>query len=173
MRSALSKIATDFLAKVEGADNAFTFSGGKPAVAGDSYHPSSVVERSKSNRDYYGEANASNEFPAGTVNYESHSTARLEQSKVPRDLNEQVLWNRVKDDPSKGEPLKLNNDPNFPREDGWQKMQVTHWLPNGNNITINRQYNERTGKAYDMKVLAPQYDLNPSGDKWSHAYKVE
>ncbi|WP_349780677.1 hemagglutinin repeat-containing protein [Xanthomonas sp. WHRI 7065] len=159
------KSSDGFLAKVEGADNAFTFSGGKPAVAGDSYHPSSVVERSKSNRDYYGEANASNEFPAGTVNYESHSTARLEQSKVPRDLNEQVLWNRVKDDPSKGEPLKLNNDPNFPREDGWQKMQVTHRLPNGNNITIHYQYNERTGKAYDMKVLTPQYDLNPSGDK--------
>ncbi|MEQ7416490.1 hemagglutinin repeat-containing protein [Xanthomonas campestris pv. campestris] len=155
------KSSDGFLAKVEGADNAFTFSGGKPAVAGDSYHPSSVVERSKSNRDYYGEANASNEFPAGTVNYESHSTARLEQSKVPRDLNEQVLWNRVKDDPSKGEPLKLNNDPNFPREDGWQKMQVTHRLPNGNNITIHYQYNERTGKAYDMKVLTPQYDLNP------------
>ncbi|WP_244812233.1 hemagglutinin repeat-containing protein [Xanthomonas arboricola] len=159
------KSSDGFLAKVEGADNAFTFSGGKPAVAGDSYHPSSVVERSKSNRDYYGEANASNEFPAGTVNYESHSTARLEQSKVPRDLNEQVLWNRVKDDPSKGEPLKLNNDPNFPREDGWQKMQVTHRLPNGNNITIHYQYNERTGKAYDMKVLTPQYDLNPPGDK--------
>ncbi|MEF2241697.1 hemagglutinin repeat-containing protein [Xanthomonas arboricola] len=152
------KSSDGFLAKVEGADNAFTFSGGKPAVAGDSYHPSSVVERSKSNRDYYGEANASNEFPAGTVNYESHSTARLEQSKVPRDLNEQVLWNRVKDDPSKGEPLKLNNDPNFPREDGWQKMQVTHRLPNGNNITIHYQYNERTGKAYDMKVVTPQYD---------------
>ncbi|PPU34025.1 hypothetical protein XarbCFBP7604_09180 [Xanthomonas arboricola] len=58
-----------------------------------------------------------------------------------------------------------HNDQNFPREDGWQKMQVTHWLPNGNNINIHYQYNERTGKAYDMKVLTPQYDLNPSGDK--------
>ncbi|WP_256127243.1 hemagglutinin repeat-containing protein [Xanthomonas euvesicatoria] len=159
------KNSDGFLAKVEGADNAFTFSGGKPAVAGDSYHPSSVVERSKSNRDYYGEANASNEFPAGTINYESHSTARLEQSKVPRDLNEQVLWNRVKDDPSKGEPLKLNSDPNFFRKDGWQKMQVTHRLPDGNTITIHYQYNERTGKAYDMKVVTPQYNLDPPGGK--------
>ncbi|MCC4592824.1 hypothetical protein LL974_16960, partial [Xanthomonas campestris pv. cannae] len=157
------KSSDGFSAKVEGADNAFSFSGGKPAVAGDSYHPSSVVERSKSNRDYYGEANSSNEFPAGTVNYESHSTAKLEQSKVPRDLNEQVLWNRVKDDPSKGKPLKLNNDPNFPREDGWQKMEVTHRLPDGNSITIHYQYNERTGKAYDMKVVTPQYNKTPTG----------
>ena len=91
------------------------------------------------------------------------STAKPEHSIVPRDLNEQVLWNQVKSDPSKGVALVgLNGDPKFPVSIGFQKMQATHQLPDGTYITIHYQYNARTGKAYDMKIVTPQRsDLQP------------
>ncbi|AIK14231.1 hemolysin/hemagglutinin-like protein HecA precursor [Pectobacterium atrosepticum] len=88
---------------------------------------------------------------------ESVSTAKGIQNPFPRDLNEQVLWNGVKANPSAGYPLTgLNNDPKFPSSAGFQKMSVNHTLPDGRNIEVHYQYNSLTNKAYDMKVITPQ-----------------
>ena len=90
-------------------------------------------------------------------NAENITTARGIQNPFPRDLNEKVLWNVVKANPSAGEVLQgMNKDPRFPTSAGFQKMQVTHELPDGSNITIHYQYNSNTGKAYDMKIVTPQ-----------------
>ncbi|MCX2545898.1 hemolysin [Pseudomonas sp. COW5] len=35
-------------------------------------------------------------------------------------------------------------------------MEVSHRLPNGENITVHYQYNSVTGKAFDMKITTPQ-----------------
>ncbi|MFH7526722.1 hypothetical protein AB2J22_12105 [Aeromonas sp. A5] len=79
------------------------------------------------------------------------------QFTAPRNLNEQVLWNVVIDAPSLGQPLKgMNKDLRFPADAGFQKMQATHQLPDGTNITIHYQYNFNTGKAYDMKITTPE-----------------
>jgi filamentous hemagglutinin len=132
------------------------FSGGKPSVVDDPYSPSAVTERSKGSRDYYGRENAADEFSAGLPNYATHSTAKSYQSTAPRDLNEQTLWNRVIDNPSAGRDTKLAGDKDFPRSEGWRKMEVSHRLPSGENITVHYQYNSVTGKAYDMKITTPQ-----------------
>ena len=85
------------------------------------------------------------------------STAKLGQTVVPRDLNEQVLWNQVRINPSAGEKLPgMNTDERFPMTVGFQKMQAVHELPDGSMITIHYQYNSITGKAYDMKITTPQ-----------------
>lgn len=90
-------------------------------------------------------------------NAEYITTAKGIQNPFPRDLNEKVLWHGVKANPSAGEVLKgMNKDPRFPVSAGFQKMQVTHELPDGSNITIHYQYNSNTGKAYDMKMVTPQ-----------------
>ncbi|MCA6222770.1 hypothetical protein [Photorhabdus antumapuensis] len=91
-------------------------------------------------------------------NAETISTAKPgQQFTTPRDLNEQILWNQVKTNPSKGQTLpRMNNAPRFPESAGFQKMQVNHQLPDGSNITIHYQYNSITGKAYDMKITTPQ-----------------
>lgn len=102
--------------------------------------------------------------PAGTIlqqqiikRAEGISTVRPGQVAAPRDINEQVMWNQVKADPAAGSGLSgMNNDPRFPKSAGFQKMQVTHELPDGTNITIHYQYNSKTGKAYDMKIVTPQ-----------------
>jgi filamentous hemagglutinin len=143
---------------INGAKNggASGFSGGKPTVVDDSYSPSAVTERSKVSRDDYGRENAANEFSAGLPNYTTHSTAKSNQSAAPRDLNEQTLWNRVIENPAAGRDTKLAGDKDFPRSEGWQKMEVSHRLPSGENITVHYQYNSVTGKAYDMKITTPQ-----------------
>ncbi|WP_244216735.1 hypothetical protein [Rahnella bruchi] len=90
-------------------------------------------------------------------NAETITTAKGIQNPFPRDLNEKVLWNGVKANPSAGQKLDgMNKDPRFPASAGFQKMQVTHELPDGSNITIHYQYNSNTGKAYDMKITSPQ-----------------
>ncbi len=90
-------------------------------------------------------------------NAETITTAKGIQNPFPRDLNEKVLWNRVKANPSAGYPLTgLNSDPKFPTSAGFQKMSVNHTLPDGRNIEIHYQYNSLTNKAYDMKVITPQ-----------------
>jgi filamentous hemagglutinin len=132
------------------------FSGGKPTIVDDPYSPNAVTERSSVNRDYYGRENAADEFSAGLPDYATHSTAKSYQSTAPRDLNEQTLWNRVTENPSAGRDTKLAGDKDFPRSEGWRKMEVSHRLPSGENITIHYQYNSVTGKAYDMKITTPQ-----------------
>ncbi|WP_422777030.1 hemagglutinin repeat-containing protein [Pseudomonas mediterranea] len=132
------------------------FSGGKPTIVDDPYSPNAVTERSSVNRDYYGRENAADEFSAGLPDYATHSTAKSYQSTAPRDLNEQTLWNRVTENPSAGRDTKLAGDKDFPRSEGWRKMEVSHRLPSGENITIHYQYNSVTDKAYDMKITTPQ-----------------
>ena len=97
-------------------------------------------------------------------NAETITTAKGIQNPYPRDLNEKVLWNGVKNNPSNGQPLKgMNNDPRFPASAGFQKMQVSQKLSDGSSITIHYQYNSNTGKAYDMKITTPQREpSNPS-----------
>lgn len=90
-------------------------------------------------------------------NAEGISTAKGIQVTSPRDLNEQVLWNIVRNNPEHGTPLKgLNNDSRFPVEAGFQKMDATHYLPDGSTISIHYQFNSNTGKAYDMKITSPK-----------------
>ncbi|HEY3986930.1 MAG TPA: hypothetical protein VGM55_23655, partial [Cedecea sp.] len=95
---------------------------------------------------------------------EKISTAKPgKQFTAPRDLNEQVLWNQVKENPSGGHPLKgMNTDPRFPTSAGFQKMATNHTLPDGSNIEIHYQYNAVTNKAYDVKIVTPKRsDLQP------------
>lgn len=96
---------------------------------------------------------------------EKISTAKPgKQFTAPRDLNEQVLWNQVKENPAAGEKLlSMNNDPRFPASAGFQKMQASQKNSEGKSITIHYQYNTTTGKAYDIKIDTPQrVSANPS-----------
>ncbi|RYJ08793.1 hypothetical protein C5Y41_24595 [Rahnella variigena] len=96
---------------------------------------------------------------------EKISTAKPgKQFTQPRDLNEQVIWNQVQENPAKGEILPgMNNDPRFPVSAGFQKMQVVQKNSKGESITIHYQYNSTTGKAYDMKIYTPQrVNTNPA-----------
>jgi filamentous hemagglutinin len=96
---------------------------------------------------------------------EKISTAKPgKQSAIPRDLNEQIVWNQVKENPAAGEKLLgMNNDPRFPVSAGFQKMQVVQKNAKGESITIHYQYNSATGKAYDMKIDTPQrVNTNPA-----------
>ncbi|MBK4717167.1 hypothetical protein JJB97_18045 [Enterobacterales bacterium BIT-L3] len=89
---------------------------------------------------------------------EKISTAKPgQQFTQPRDLNEQLLWSQVSENPASGQPLRnMNNDPRFPVSAGFQKMQVTQKTTDGQSITIHYQYNSNTGKAYDIKITTPQ-----------------
>uniref|UniRef100_UPI001925E173 VENN motif pre-toxin domain-containing protein n=1 Tax=Cedecea sulfonylureivorans TaxID=3051154 RepID=UPI001925E173 len=89
---------------------------------------------------------------------EKISTAKPgKQSAIPRDLNEQIVWKQVQENPAKGEILPgMNNDPRFPASAGFQKMQVVQKNAKGESITIHYQYNSTTGKAYDIKIDTPQ-----------------
>jgi filamentous hemagglutinin len=96
---------------------------------------------------------------------EKISTAKPgKQFAQPRDLNEQVIWNQVQENPTLGEILPgMNNDPRFPVSAGFQKMQVVQKNAKGESITIHYQYNSTTGKAYDMKIDTPQrVNTNPA-----------
>lgn len=96
-------------------------------------------------------------LPSNGVDYDNISTAGPGQSAIPRDLNEQTLFNGVRSNPSSGRPLPgLNNDPRFQGSDGFQKMEMTHRLPDGTNVTVHYQYNSNTGLPYDIKVVTPQ-----------------
>lgn len=88
---------------------------------------------------------------------EKISTAKPGQVTVQRDLNEQILWNQIRDNPSIGKALdKMNTDPRFPIFGGFQKMTVNHKLADGTNIEIHYQYNAVTNKAYDIKIVTPK-----------------
>ncbi|WP_241592666.1 hemagglutinin repeat-containing protein [Rosenbergiella epipactidis] len=116
-----------------------------------------TVDKPVSNNSAPGLSSLTKEQQQLINNAEYITTAKGIQNPFPRDLNEKVLWNGVKTNPSAGEVLKgINKDPRFPVSAGFQKMQVTHELPDGSNITIHYQYNSNTGKAYDMKMVTPQ-----------------
>ncbi|WP_051488686.1 two-partner secretion domain-containing protein [Aliarcobacter lanthieri] len=90
--------------------------------------------------------------------YSKISTANKNQSNVPRDLKEQILWKDVVENPSSGSLMKIDiKDPRFKTEDGWKKMQKTTKLSSGKTIDIHYQYNEILDKAYDIKVVSEQF----------------
>ncbi|MDW5502706.1 hemagglutinin repeat-containing protein [Pseudomonas lundensis] len=96
---------------------------------------------------------------------EKISTAKPgKQFTAPRDLNEQIVWKQVQENPAKGEILPgMNNDPRFPASAGFQKMQVVQKNAKGESITVHYQYNATTGKAYDIKIDTPQrVNSNPA-----------
>jgi uncharacterized Ntn-hydrolase superfamily protein len=85
------------------------------------------------------------------------STAKDYQSKEPRTLHEQLTIEEVKANPEigrkiGGEEKRLNNDPLFHRDDGFQKMSYTHESANGENIEVHYQYHKESGKVYDIKI---------------------
>lgn len=88
---------------------------------------------------------------------EGLSTAKPNQSVVPRDMQEQTLVNRVLENPSAGTRLgSLQGDVRFSQDAGFSKMQATHRLSDGSSISVHYQYNSITGKAYDIKIVSPQ-----------------
>lgn len=104
-----------------------------------------------------GTASTNAGLPRNGVDYDTISTAGPRQSAIPRDLNEQALFNEVQSSPSSGRSLPgQNNDSRFQASDGFQKMEMTHRLPDGTNITVHYQYNSNTGLPYDIKVVTPQ-----------------
>jgi hypothetical protein len=99
---------------------------------------------------------------------ENLSTAKPFQSTVPRDLNEQALWNRVLADPSAGRPLpQLSGDQRFAQSAGFTKMEASHRLPDGSSVSIHYQYNSVTGKAYDIKIVTPQPSVLQPGPSFT------
>lgn len=89
---------------------------------------------------------------------EKISTAKPgKQFTAPRDLNEQLLWNQVEENPTIGKTLDgMNNDPRFPASAGFQKMEAKQKLSDGSTVTVHYQYNSTTDKAYDLKITTPQ-----------------
>ncbi|OPH37745.1 Uncharacterised protein [Moraxella lacunata] len=84
----------------------------------------------------------------------ANPNANPPQVATPRNLNEQIFWNQVSSNPLSGRRLQgLNNDPRFPASAGFQKMEATFTGANGRTITIHYQYNSRTGRAYDIKIV--------------------
>ncbi len=96
-------------------------------------------------------------LPDNGVDYDTVSTAGAGQSKFPRDLNEQMLFNQVQANPLMGRTLNgMNNGTRFLASDGFQKMELIRELPDGSKISLHYQYSALTGRAYDVKVTSPQ-----------------
>ena len=75
------------------------------------------------------------------------------QVTAPRNVEEQILWNQVVNNPKAGRRLQnMNNDTRFPIDAGFQKMEANIKRADGRNTTIHYQYNTRTNKAYDIKI---------------------
>ena len=100
-------------------------------------------------------------------NAENISTAKIpEQAIKPRDLQEQIAWNQVLENPQAGKNLDNMNydnltgksDRRFPKDAGFQKMEASFERADNRNITIHYQYNKRTGKVYDMKITTEYMD---------------
>lgn len=65
-----------------------------------------------------------------------------------------MLWDTVVKNPKGGRTLdNMNNDPRFPADAGFQKMEFTTVSQNGHRTTIHYQYNRFTDKAYDIKIV--------------------
>ena len=74
-----------------------------------------------------------------------------------RNISERILWRHVEQNPKDGQPLVgMNNDPRFPKSSGFQKMQAIARGSDGHNIVIHYQYNSKTNKAYDIKIVSKE-----------------
>lgn len=95
-------------------------------------------------------------------NAENISTAKSDkippQVTAPRNFRETTLWNHVIKNPKDGEPLiGMNGDPRFPTSAGFQKMQaIARGNGKNDNAVIHYQYNSKTDKAYDVKIVSKE-----------------
>ncbi len=84
------------------------------------------------------------------------------QVTSPRNIQEQILWNRVVNNPKMGRKLENMNydnltgksDPRFPKDAGFQKMEAVMTSNDGKKVIIHYQYNIKTNKAYDVKIVS-------------------
>ena len=83
---------------------------------------------------------------------------RPPQVTAPRNIQEQILWSEVVKNPkTAGKPLNgMNNDSRFPKDAGFQKMEAKMRSNDGKAVVIHYQYNNRTNKAYDIKITSAE-----------------
>lgn len=87
----------------------------------------------------------------------ANSNKNPPQVTNPRNISERILWRHVEQNPKDGQPLVgMNNDPRFPKSSGFQKMQAIARGSDGHNIVIHYQYNSKTNKAYDIKIVSKE-----------------
>lgn len=73
---------------------------------------------------------------------------------MPLNLFTQSVWVEILMNGGIGDPLEgLNNDPNFHRCNGWQKMQYTSRTSNGESVTFHYQNNLITRRVNDIKIV--------------------
>lgn len=86
------------------------------------------------------------------LDYDNISTASPTQVTTPRNLQEQLLWDDVLDNPlADATPLTSNDGRFF----DFEKKQKTILSENGERVTIHYQYNPSTGRVVDIKITHP------------------
>jgi RHS repeat-associated protein len=74
----------------------------------------------------------------------------------PSNLREQLAIDEARANPGAGEPITFkNDDPRWPKEEGWTKMWQNH-----NDIEVHYQYNKRTGQVDDLKIIDKSRDTS-------------
>lgn len=117
------------------------------------YEPDNDLLSNQKNKNIYDEKTIKSAEDISTAK----SNKNPPQVASPRNIQKQVLWNHVVKNPQQGQPLKgMNNDKRFPSEAGFQKMQAIARGNDGKNIVIHYQYNNRTNKAYDIKIVSKE-----------------
>ena len=93
------------------------------------------------------------------------TTAKGAQSRAPRNLREQLLWEDTLRNPKAGTPLPdRNKDDRFPQAEGWMKYSRFQEVNSGIGLDLHYQYNDRTEYLADMKI--EQKPLKSRKDKW-------
>lgn len=92
------------------------------------------------------------------LDYDNISTANARQSATPRNQNEQLAFDCVRANPqiasAQGLIARLNsNDARF-SANGFEKFHQSVPGPNGQNISVQYQFNPTTGRIADMKVTS-------------------
>ncbi|WPP56707.1 VENN motif pre-toxin domain-containing protein [Acinetobacter pittii] len=80
------------------------------------------------------------------------------QVNQPRNVQEQIVWNDVVENPKSGVELRsLNKDQRFPQDAGFVKMSRTVKTKEGKTVEVHYQYNDVTKKVYDMKIVTKTF----------------
>ncbi|MCW1490384.1 hemagglutinin repeat-containing protein [Acinetobacter baumannii] len=80
------------------------------------------------------------------------------QVNQPRNVQEQIVWNDVVENPKSGVELRsLNKDQRFPQDAGFVKMSRTVKTKEGKTVEVHYQYNDVTKKVYDMKIVTKPF----------------
>jgi len=80
------------------------------------------------------------------------------QVNQPRNIQEQIVWNDVVENPKSGVELRsLNKDQRFPQDAGFVKMSRTVKTKEGKTVEVHYQYNDVTKKVYDMKIVTKPF----------------